>query len=350
MDYFMNDKIPATADALLEALKLSTTILNEIELDQVPLSSIALKTARLARLLNEFDYQQIMQYEVAGFPSSPDGLSPENWRLCVLCGRDFQQKDGKTQQTKTYAYTESIAQLDAEIAAARQGIDAAADRDISISSANPSQYVHPPQPNKFERDMLQLKISQNTKRLSERRSFIYRYVLQKHYELKFSGIAGDVFSRIRQNTDNIIGKLVPQALQKFSAIYDNLQSENPENWANAVHGCRRALESLADALFPPQDNDRIKEIAGQMKSIKLGPGNYKNRLLCYVEDNSASKRFEEIVGSTFEYLADRLDSVIQASQKGTHDAVNRDEADRYVVYTYMIVSDILSLYREKAQQ
>ena len=55
--------------------------------------------------------------------------------------------------------------------------------------------------------------------------------------------------------------------------------------------------------------------------------------------------FKNIVGSHLAYLGDRLDSIFSAAQKGSHAKVGREEADRYVVYTYMIVGDILSLTR-----
>jgi hypothetical protein len=77
--------------------------------------------------------------------------------------------------------------------------------------------------------------------------------------------------------------------------------------------------------------------------IKLGQDNYINRLVCYAEDNSTSERFSDLVGSHLGFLGDRLDAVFRASQKGSHGAVGRDEANRFVVYTYMIVGDILSL-------
>ena len=94
-------------------------------------------------------------------------------------------------------------------------------------------------------------------------------VLIKNHELKYSGIAEDVFTRIRDQVDSKIGKIVPDSVQKFTAVYDNLISENPENWSNAVHSCRRILQDLADAIFPPQA-DRITEDGGKSKTIKLG--------------------------------------------------------------------------------
>ena len=39
----------------------------------------------------------------------------------------------------------------------------------------------------------------------------------------------------------------------------------------------------------------------------------------------------------------RLDSIFRAVQKGSHAIVTQEEADRYVVYTYLVTGDILSL-------
>ena len=96
-------------------------------------------------------------------------------------------------------------------------------------------------------------------------------------------------------------------------------------------------------MFPAQD-DIIKTINGKEKKIKLGKDNYINRLIAFIEAQSHSDSFISIVGSHLEYIGERLDSVFQAAQKGSHDKiVSQEEADRYVVYTYLIVGDILLL-------
>ena len=85
-------------------------------------------------------------------------------------------------------------------------------------------------------------------------------------------------------------------------------------------------------------------VAGKEKNVKLGKENYINRLLAFAQDHSTSERFNAIVGSNMAYLVDRLEAVFRAAQKGSHDViVSREEADRYVVYTYLIVGDILTL-------
>ncbi|TAL65596.1 MAG: hypothetical protein EPN84_01200 [Legionella sp.] len=139
-----------------------------------------------------------------------------------------------------------------------------------------------------------------------------------------------------------MGDLLPESVTRFNAIYDNLLSENTEDWSNAVHSCRRILEDLADLVFPAQSKEQTRN----GKKIKLGKDNYINRIICFVEDNSGSERFEHLIGAHISFLGERLDSIFQATQKGSHTTImSREEADRYVIYTYMIIGDILSLYQ-----
>ena len=131
------------------------------------------------------------------------------------------------------------------------------------------------------------------------------------------------------------------SVQRFVAVHDNLRAENQENWSNAVHSCRRILVDLADAVFPPTDEVRHSKGGSE---IKLGKQHYVNRIVCFVEDHSDSRNFQAIAGSQLRFLGDRLDAVAGATQKGTHDTiVTREEADRYVVHTYLVVGDVLSL-------
>lgn len=334
-------EIPPSVKVLTEALNLSSEILKNIELSEIPLTNIFLKASRLARLVNDFDIQNIMDYEASGYPSTPTGIEPPIWQLVKLAGRTY--KVEAQGEVKELGYTASISELEEQLRLGESALTAARDRDISISSANPSQYVVTPTGNWFERQTIRQAIETASKQIANRRGYVYRYVLRKHYELKYSGVAEDAFSRIRDRVDSLIGDILPDAVKKFLAVHDNLISENPENWANAVHSCRRVLQDLADAVFPATTEVRTKTVDGKKREIKLGKDNYKNRIIAYVEDNSSSGRFKDIVGSHLHFLGDRLDSIFEAAQKGSHNVVYKEEADRYVVYTYLLVGDILSI-------
>jgi len=246
----MTELVPPSQQALREASALSDEVLKNIELSEFPLANIALKASRLARLLNDFETQKIMEYEAAGYPLTPDGVHPDIYNLAVIAGREYQQKNEKSGEIQNYIYAISIEELEQEVKSTDAALAAARDPDVSVSSANPYQTVWNPAGNKFERDTIRSSAARAQRRLSTRRSFIYSYVLRRHHELRFSGIADDIFSRTREKVDAAIGNRVPDAVQKLAAVYDNLQSENPEDWANAVHSCRRILQDLADSLYP----------------------------------------------------------------------------------------------------
>jgi len=59
-----------------------------------------LKTRRLARLLNHFDTQKVFRCEASGYPTTPDGIPPESWRLAELADRTYQTKEAKSGETR----------------------------------------------------------------------------------------------------------------------------------------------------------------------------------------------------------------------------------------------------------
>ena len=61
------ERIPPTKQALSNALELSNEIIRNIEYDEISLANIALKTVRLARLINDFEMAEIIRYEISGY-------------------------------------------------------------------------------------------------------------------------------------------------------------------------------------------------------------------------------------------------------------------------------------------
>jgi hypothetical protein len=244
----MAEPLPASRQALGEALALAQEILRNLELSEATLSTIALKATRLARLLNDFDHQLIFEYEAGGYPSEPGGVPSEAWRLMEISGRVYSEQDDKTKEVKRKGYVVSISQLEEAIDVGKASLAAARDPNVSISSANPSQHVFSPSGNWNERNLIRTGLQSNVKKLAERRAFLYRYVSSKYYDLKFSGIADDIFSRLRERIDSAIGVSVPGSVKRLTSVYDALSSDNSEDWSNAVHSCRRILQELADAL------------------------------------------------------------------------------------------------------
>lgn len=149
----MSESVPPSKQALTEALSLSSEILKNIELNELPLTDIALKTSRLARLLNDTDYEKVMRLEVGGYPSTPAGITPEVWRLAMLAGRVHDQKDYGG-ETKSLAHTSSISEFEQIINLTPTSLQSARNADFSVSSANPNQMVSTPPSNYLERQRI----------------------------------------------------------------------------------------------------------------------------------------------------------------------------------------------------
>ncbi|WP_172200948.1 hypothetical protein [Saccharibacillus qingshengii] len=326
-----------------EALILSEEILKNFELTEIPLQNVVLKCLRLARLINDIEALEWLRHEANGFEKNEDGfLTPSAWAAAGKSGRRFfiDDPESKTQKKKKVerASTTTIAVMEAAVSAARARMAVAYDRDISISSQSTFQPIPPG--NAGERNTLTKTINENIEKIEKVKSRIYQYILNVNYELKFGQITNDIFSRKRVAVDTRLKDICPQAIQKFVSVYENLKSDNAEDWANAVHTCRRIIKEVADALYPP--SDEIIELTGG-KKLKIGEDQYINRLIQYIEGKSTSNKFKSIVGSHLKFIGERLDGVHEAANKGTHTEVTLEEAERYIIYTYLVIGDILSL-------
>lgn len=326
---------------IIECTELASEILKNFELSELPISNILLKCLRLCRLLNDQEGIKLFTYENSGYPSTPNGMPPESWRVADLAGRRYKIKEetkGKT-SINEYARTELLSDLEITIEAQKIRLSAAKDPDVSISSSNPNQYVFNPKGNTVERNDIVKNIKDTQNLLQKVKGRLYNYILAIYNKLTYGNIVEDTFTKSRLIVNDKLSTICPKAIEKFVAVYDNMDSDNPENWANAVHSCRRILLDLADALYPPKDEPIV--ING--KPIKVGQDQYINRLVQFVSSKSTSETYSRIVGSNLSSIGERIDAIYNATNKGTHVEVTKDEASRYIVHTYLLISDIISL-------
>lgn len=120
----------------------------------------------------------------------------------------------------------------------------------------------------------------------------------------------------------------------LSAAFENATSNNPEHWANAAGTCRRLVKAVADALRPPGP-----DVDGR----KMGKGNYVNRLIDWITENSDSDTSATMITADLSYLGKRLDAADAAGQKGAHAEVDRFDASRFITGTYLVLGDVLRL-------
>lgn len=330
------------SDRIKECTELSAEILKNFELSELPVSKIIFKCLRLCRLLGDEDGILLFTYESSGYPSTPDGMPSDSWRVAGIAGRRYFETIGKdgAKEKKEFAKTQLISEIEETITAQKIRLAAATDPNVSISSANPYQNVYAPAGNTNERNSIVNTIQQNQSLLQKVSGRLYAYVLQIYHKLMYGNIVEDTFTRARLQVNDKLSKICPKAVERFISVYSNMDSDNSEDWANAVHSCRRILLDLADALYPPKE----EPIDVNGKKIKVGPDQYVNRLIQFISSKSGSKTYTDVVGADLSSIGMRLDAINDAVCKGTHVDVSKDEASRYIIHTYLLISDIITLY------
>lgn len=320
-----------------ECLHLSDEIIKNIELSEIPMSAVILKCLRLCRLLGDEFGIKLFGYEVSGYASDDENkLLPDSVEKANFVGRQNKQNAG-------YYFTASLANIEEMIEANKIRLSSAIDPNISVSSSNPNQYVFAPIGNGIERKSISENISSNTRLLNNVKGHIYKYMLNINYALKYGSVIEGIFSEDIARVNKKLSNICPEAIRIFNSVYENIDSANSEDWANAVHSCRRILKEVADSLYPPSD----VPVVGKNKTVNVSEGNYINRLVLYIEDHSASKTYASVVGTTLSSIGKRLDAINDAACKGTHEKVTQEEAKRYIIYTYMTLADIVSLIPEE---
>ncbi|WP_155988102.1 hypothetical protein [Thioalkalivibrio sp. ALE30] len=141
-------------------------------------------------------------------------------------------------------------------------------------------------------------------------------------------LADQVITRMSDAAPELGNKL-------WSAIRTYDRAEVDEDYAQVSASCRRVIEYVSDVLFPPTEE--------APNGRKLGPNNYRNRLLAYADEERRSDTNIDLICASTEMLAQQLEKLGSLVNKGIHSDVLRHEARRCLLRTIMVLDDILSL-------
>jgi len=162
---------------------------------------------------------------------------------------------------------------------------------------------------------------------------VYRETTNILSNLKFGGII--VFEDTKKLVDSKLVDVCPDAIEKFTAASERLKETKPESWAQAVTTCRRILKDFADAIYPPKDTP--------VNGRKVGEDEYINRLWAFASENIKSDTNKELIQSEVEYIGRRIDSLYDLTCKGTHAEISKDDAERAIIRTYLLIGDLIKL-------
>ena len=156
-------------------------------------------------------------------------------------------------------------------------------------------------------------------------------------EITYGKIPKGIFQRFQNNVNAILIDSNPSAISALNIAYEGLgQSEDPERISNVAFECRRLIKAVADQLFPPQEEQYTLKNG---ESFKVGEEQFLNRLKAYVDSvNSPNRKF---LVRKIQLLRDLYGEVPESINKGTHSTINNSDAEMLVIYTYIILGDMI---------
>jgi hypothetical protein len=144
------------------------------------------------------------------------------------------------------------------------------------------------------------------------------------------------FAVVANETLMRTGDLDPRLRDMLHAAFTAVeQVETNEQLSQAALSCRRFLERLADALYPPREVSEGER--------KLGRPQYRNRLWAYIEEHLEG-RSKEVVLASFDDVGGRIDKLDALANKGIHGAeISAAELQRLLVGLTSLTFDVLTM-------
>jgi hypothetical protein len=164
-------------------------------------------------------------------------------------------------------------------------------------------------------------------------------------ELQYARIHSGIFEEARASVDKQLLAYSRPALEKLVGSYEKLSSiGTPLECSQTAFACRQVLQDFTDAIFKPEYLEKEEKVPRHEQT--------KNKLLYSLRQKLEGKKNRELelLSAQMSYLNAYFDKLTSYVQKQTHPAgfePTPEDAKRCVVYTYLIIGDILSFLKSE---
>ena len=331
-----------------QALNACDKVINGIEDGTISVSSSLLLCKKIARLVNDTEGQEWLNYEYGGYPSGQNGILKEAWGIGVKHGRKYRVKD-KNGKYKDCMFIELCGELEATIEGNKKAVNNYSTQGYSVSG----DYAL------VATDRLALSVAAGTnailqniinaeRKLSILKSQYYDYAVRWQMELQFGNTAKSVFEEYQERVDSYYSQLPTTTLQKLTAIEELIDDGNPERYSQVLTSCRRLWSDTAKTLFdevlPSYSKKTFTARSG--KEIDISGDHVNNKLSAVIEILQSKAAKNTLVGSETLYLVDWMEQINRMQSAGVHSEITREQAIQCIIHTYIALGDILSLKTE----
>ena len=327
-------------DVLKQALALTHEALKEIDNPNIRLSAVIRKAIRIASLRNDFKNIGWMMLEMQSYTekkikeilkSIVPHFSPEEFREYITnLNEDF------LEERKIRTLTSDL-KIEKELSPICGSVPELELRLEKLESMSQTTYI--PTDIRSGTFWLTIELRSILEKIKQR---VYEFLSQTEKELSYGQVQSSIFEENRIFVDEQLSKVCPEAIKKFIYVYQRLKTEEEEDWSQALTSCRRILSDFADVVYPPT-NKPVKGSNG--KEHVLEQDKYINRLWQFVYENISSKTTQEVLKVQTGYLCERIDALYKLTNKGVHAHVNKFDVNQCVIYTYLLLGDLLRIYK-----
>ena len=320
-----------------EALNLAKKTRTELPYESIELPAVLQNCKTICRYVGKLDSNKWIDYEINGYPrlgktKDKQYAIPEYRKVHQI----FYDTDGMhVQLTRELAYKFGTLSLHSPIMEILQcKVDGMViPTSPALDMLNSQKFKTKHGMYYFEHSVSHGIVSRSNiaKIINGVQNKIYEFLDNMILELEYGKIPETIFEAIRKEVDEKFRRQCPQAIEKLIAVYEQLNWDNSVGYSQIAGTCRQIIKDVADNLYPPAQFDKSDS------DIKLNDAKFLNRLSVGIKSKNEKRLFE----SMFNYTTHFLHNIHSYASKGDHSQFQKSDAIRCVVYTYILLGDIL---------
>jgi len=170
---------------------------------------------------------------------------------------------------------------------------------------------------------------------------IFEFASKISLKLRFGEIVEGVFEETKRVVNARLPDIAPNALRKLLTTYDQLsQGKSDLEWSQIAFSCRDIMQDFTDAIFK-EEYVREGELIPAREQTK-------NKVYYALRSKLQGKKERELklIKAQIDYLHAYFSRLTDYIQKQTHPKgfkVEKEDANRCVIYTYLVIGDLLKL-------
>jgi hypothetical protein len=324
-----------------EARRVVLSLLDDLEGAASPIDAVLMKAKRLARLMRDADAQLWLDLETRGYPN--DFMFAELGTCAKYAASGARLNvEASTFNTKSLPAIEAYVVSEEALLASLRLVRSPTTTVRNFTEARATNVLMKEQLERYSRHKTAYVLGKGL--FASMKAELHNYATDTFLAIELGNVAENIFESARDEVDTFVRSHCPKAAEKLIAINERMADRSSESRTAALTSCRRLLMTVADALFPPKDQQWTDPNG---KARKVGAEQYKNRLLAYLAESTQSRGTREVITSELEHLADRLDAIYEKTCKGVHVNVSEQEARLTVIHTYLFIGEIAQYPPEK---